>query len=160
MHDDATALEIRPTDPADAAARALIAESDAYLATLYPAESNHLESVAALARPGVRFLGAWRGGRLVGCGAVKRLAGAAPYGEIKRVYVPPVERGRGLATALMHALEQHLLASGIGLARLETGIRQPQALALYRRLGYVERGPFGDYAPDPLSVFLEKRLQP
>ena len=44
------------------------------------------------------------------------------------------------------------------VARLETGIHQPEALGLYRRLGYVERGPFGSYALDPLSVFFEKRL--
>jgi putative acetyltransferase len=40
---------------------------------------------------------------------------------------------------------------------LETGIRQPEALGLYERLGFVRRGPFGDYAEDPLSVFMEKR---
>jgi putative acetyltransferase len=39
---------------------------------------------------------------------------------------------------------------------LETGVRQPEALALYRRHGYTERGPFGPYQPDPLSTFFEK----
>ena len=42
--------------------------------------------------------------------------------------------------------------------RLETGIYQPEALGLYRSAGYVEREAFGDYVPDPLSVFMEKRL--
>jgi putative acetyltransferase len=51
-----------------------------------------------------------------------------------------------------------LRSSGIALARLETGIRQPEALGLYRRLGYVERAPFGAYVEDPLSLFMEKRL--
>jgi putative acetyltransferase len=44
------------------------------------------------------------------------------------------------------------------LLRLETGVRQPEALGLYRKLGYRERGPFGAYKPDPLSVFMEKRV--
>ena len=42
------------------------------------------------------------------------------------------------------------------LLRLETGVLQPEALGLYRKLGYRERGPFGAYAADPLSVFMEK----
>ena len=80
------------------------------------------------------------------------------HGEIKRVYVRGSARGRGFAGQLMARVEAELTARGIGLARLETGIHQPEALALYRRLGYVERGPFGGYAPDPLSAFFEKTL--
>jgi putative acetyltransferase len=41
---------------------------------------------------------------------------------------------------------------------VQTGISQPDAIALYRKFGYVERGPFGAYQPDPLSLFMEKRL--
>jgi putative acetyltransferase len=41
---------------------------------------------------------------------------------------------------------------------LETGIYQPEALGLYERAGYVRRDPFGDYAPDPMSVFMQKTL--
>lgn len=56
-------------------------------------------------------------------------------------------------------LEQHLIEKGIRVARLETGIYQPEALALYRKTGYRERSSFGDYPKqDPLSVFMEKRL--
>lgn len=60
----------------------------------------------------------------------------------------------------MGAIENHLIDQGICRIRLEAGIYQPEALGLYRRLGYVERGPYGDYAPDPLSVFMEKQLRP
>jgi putative acetyltransferase len=42
--------------------------------------------------------------------------------------------------------------------QLETGTKQPEAIALYRKFGYAERGPFGAYKPDPLSLFMEKRL--
>ena len=80
------------------------------------------------------------------------------YGEIKRVFLLPEFRGHGLSKTLMIALESHLVDQGIRFSRLETGIHQPEALGLYRRLGYIERDVYGDYQPDPLSVFMEKDL--
>ena len=58
----------------------------------------------------------------------------------------------------MSAIEAHAVESGMSVVRLETGIYQPEAIGLYERMGYTRRGPFGDYAEDPLSVFMEKRL--
>ncbi len=58
----------------------------------------------------------------------------------------------------MAALEREAAKLGVTLMQLETGIKQPEAIALYRKLGYAERGPFGTYQPDPLSLFMEKRL--
>ncbi len=155
----AAAPVIAPLDPQTPQALHLLACSDAYLGALYPAESNHLESADSLARPNVHFVGVWLDGRLAGCGAVKVLQDDTTYGEIKRVFVLPEHRGRGLSHALMDALEAHLTAQGILLARLETGIHQPEALALYRARGYRTRLPFGQYQPDPLSVFMEKALR-
>ena len=60
----------------------------------------------------------------------------------------------------MHDLEGELEVRGVTLFRLETGIKQPEALGLYRKLGYRERGPFGAYVADPLSVFMEKCVGP
>jgi putative acetyltransferase len=151
-------MNIAPLNPDTPAARALIDRLDAYQIALYPAESNHLDDIAALQMPNVLFLGAYIDAELVGCGAVKRLDDDGIYGEIKRVFVLDAYRGRGVSKRLMHELEAHLLAAGIHTARLETGIRQPEAIALYRRLGYRERGPYGAYAADPLSLFMEKRL--
>lgn len=151
-------MRIEPTDPESDGALALIAMSDTYMTALYPAESNHLESPKALKAPNVLFLGCFLGDELVGCGAVKILAGDGEYGELKRVFVLESHRGKGYSKAIMEKLEGHLKTRGIALARLETGIRQPEALGLYRRLGYVERKPFGAYAEDPLSLFMEKRL--
>lgn len=151
---------LAPLDPADPAAQALIAQSEALMSALYPSESNHFEPAAGLRPPGGAFFGAWWGEQLVGCGGVKlhAPAGAPAYGEIKRLFVLDSARGRGLARGLMARLEAELLQRGVRLARLETGILQPEALGLYRRLGYAQRPPFGDYALDPLSVFFEKRL--
>ena len=155
------AVEIRPLAPSDPRARRLVGTLDRLQLSLYPAESNHLDPVETLERDGVTFLAAFVDGEVVGCGAVKRVSPSRTsprYGEIKRMYVDPGARGRGVGGALMDALESSLLAHGIDIARLETGIRQPEALALYERRGYVRIPPFGAYREDPLSVFLEKRL--
>lgn len=155
-----TSTRIAPLDPTHPQAQALMAQSEALMSTLYPSESNHFEPPAGLQPPGGSFFGAWADERLLGCGGVKFVvpADGPAYGEIKRLFVLESERGRGLARQLMAALEAELSGRGLALARLETGIRQPEALGLYRRLGYVERGPFGAYAPDPLSAFFEKAL--
>lgn len=135
---------------------ALIDALDAFQKPLYPAESHHGIDIAALTSPDVIF-GVARddSGRARGCGAVVLAQG---YGEIKRMYVPPESRGRGLGAALLQFLEEQARARHCSLLRLETGIRQPDALRLYAKAGYVERGPFGQYVPDPNSVFMEKRL--
>jgi len=129
------------------------------MAALYPSESNHMESVRALALSNVLFLGGYVEGELVACGAVKSLTDDGTYGEIKRVFVLGPHRGKGLSKAIMQRLEEHLKANGIRIARLETGIKQPEALGLYKKLAYIERAPFGTYSSDPLSVFMEKRLE-
>ena len=151
-----TAIRIADCDPGHPDAAALIACSDAYMSALYPAESNHFDGIDTLRLPNVRFVAAWEGERLLGCGAVKRLDGPPAYGEIKRVFVTEDCRGRGISKQIMAVLEQTLRDAGVPLARLETGIHQPEAIGLYRALGYVERPPFGSYQPDPLSLFMEK----
>ena len=140
------AVEVRPLAPADPRARRLIGALDRLQLSLYPAESNHLDPIETLEGDNVTFLAAFVAGEVVGCGAVKRM------------YVKPGVRGHGVGRALVHALESDLLAHGFDVARLETGTRQPEALALYERCGYVRIPPYGDYPDDPLSVFFEKRL--
>jgi putative acetyltransferase len=134
----------------------LIRQSDALMQSLYPAESNHLVDIDQLAQPHVHFFVARENGRALGCGAF--VLGEAGQAEMKRVFVDPAARGRGVARAVLEALEREAAKLGVALMQLETGIRQPEAIALYRRSGYVERGPFGDYRPGPLSIFMEKRL--
>ena len=149
-------ISVKPVSPSDRQAKALIEALDAYQLALYPPESNHLEAVEELERSGVHFLGAYAQDRLCGCGAAKLHTGG--YGELKRIYVSPSARGLGIGKALMAALEQKLADDGVALVRLETGIYQPEALALYENLGYRRIGPFGSYTDDPLSVFMEKSL--
>jgi putative acetyltransferase len=136
--------------------RALLATSDAYMAELYPAESNHLLDVASLQQSNVQFLVARLDGAAVGCGAVVKSSGN--WAELKRMFVSPAARGQKLGRQLLQQLEALACASGASLLRLETGIKQPEALALYRRAGFVEIEPFASYLPDPLSLFMEKEL--
>ena len=135
---------------------ALIRQSDALMQSLYPAESNHLVDVDALAQPQVHFFVAREDGCALGCGAF--VTGEGGRAEMKRVFVDPAARGKGIARLIMETLEREAAKLGIDLMQLETGIKQPEAIALYRRFGYVEREPFGSYRPDPLSLFMEKRL--
>jgi putative acetyltransferase len=135
---------------------ALIDALDAYQKPLYPAESHHGIDMAALTAPGVLFAVARdQAGRVSGCAALVLMS---EYGELKRMYVPPESRGRGLGGALLAFLERQALANQRVVLRLETGIRQPEALRLYARAGFRERAAFGDYRPDPNSVFMEKSL--
>lgn len=135
---------------------ALIAELDAYQDTLYPPESRHALDLAALTQANVLFAVARdAAGRAVGCGAVVL---NPAFGELKRMFVSPAARGQGLAKRLLARLEEEAIARGCHLLKLETGPFQPEALGLYAQCGYERRGPFGGYADDPLSVFMQKRI--
>lgn len=134
----------------------LLAALDAYHVERYPAESNHLLDVETLTGPDIRFFVARLGAEAVACGALRICPQG--YGEVKRMYVSPPARGRQLGRRMLTCLEAQARAEGLSLLRLETGIHQPEALGLYRSAGFVERGPFGAYGPDPLSVFMEKQL--
>jgi len=155
-------LAIRPTPPEHPQVQALIAELDAYLSTIYPPEENYLLDLSGLQQPGVTFLGAWMGDTLVGCGAVRAMPGepateGRPYGEIKRMFVSPAQRGARIGARLLEQLEAVLRAQGIDRALMETGEELVQAARMYRAAGYVERKEFGEYPDNGSSLFLEKR---
>ena len=175
---DAVSISLAPILGAEA--DHLLALSDEYMASLYPAESNHLVSSESLRTGDAVFLGAFMPsimssspeiaeqsvktgglpsggevGECIGCVAA-RFYREAGYAEIKRLYVQEAHRGLGLSRTLMSAIEAEILAEGIDCARLEMGIYQPEADALYRSIGYRKIPPFGDYLVDPLSQFLEK----
>jgi putative acetyltransferase len=149
-------MKISPESPDQPDVIALIAELDAYQDALYPPESRHALDLAALERDDVRFFVARdEAGHAVGCCAVVL---HAAHGEIKRMYVSPACRGRGIARGLLQAVEAASAQAGRARLVLETGPLQPEALGLYTALGYERRGPFGGYADDPLSVFMQKTL--
>jgi GNAT superfamily N-acetyltransferase len=80
--------------------------------------------------------------------------------EIKRMYVASAHRGRGLARAVLAHLETTAAAAGAEAMILETGVRQPEAMALYQSSGYVRIPAFGHYAAYPTVRCYGKRLVP
>ena len=132
----------------------LIDDLDAYQKPLYPPESHYGIDIAALSAAHVLFAVARDAAdTAIGCGAVVMNPG---YGELKRMYVRPLNRGQGVAAEVLGFLEAEATARGCAMFRLETGVSQPEALAFYARAGYARRERFGDYPDDPLSVFMQK----
>ena len=134
----------------------LIEYSDAYSASRYPEECRYPVDVTFLARPEVRFYVARCDGVAVGCGAA--VLGADHTAELKRIIVRPDARGKGAGFNLLNAIEAAVAHERIRTVLLETGPQSQEALGLYRRCGYRERGPYGSYQTSPHSVFMEKRL--
>ena len=154
---------IRPERPDHPQVVAMLAELDAYLATLYEPEANHSLDVQALLASDVDFVVADSGVRLVGCGATRRMPGepdtaGLAYGEIKRMFVHPSARGQRTGQRILQALEERLKADGLNLALLETGRDQHEAVRLYERCGYALRAAFGGYPDNGLSLFYQKQL--
>ena len=143
-------------------ARALFVGSDAHVAALYPAESNHLVSAKELSTAPNLLIGAFTEdspSAPIGCVGLL-VAGQEPgTAEIKRLFVESASRGVGVAQALMDHLEAEAAERGLLELRLETGIYQEESLGLYLRRGYVTIPPFGHYTEDPMSVFMAKQLR-
>ncbi len=123
-----------------------------------PAGSVHAHDVARLREPDVTFWSAWDGDELLGCAALKELD--ARTGEIKSMRTSQAHRRRGVATALLEHVLVEAARRGYRLVHLETGASDgfAAARALYARHGFEPRGPFGDYADDPHSVFMTRRV--
>jgi len=95
-------------------------------------------------------------GRPQGCGALRLLEPGAA--EIKRMFVTPDARGSGVATAILHALEDHARALAITTLKLETGWGQPDAIRFYEREGYQRIDNFGPYVGAEISRCYARRL--
>lgn len=150
----ATAITAERPDSADAIV--LIEELDACLQPLYRQESRHGYSVEKLIRLNVAFFVLRTDGNLAGCGGVQFFG--TEYAELKRMYVRPQYRGHGFGKLLLNHLAEYARARTIDILRLETGIYQTEAIALYERMGFVRIPPFGEYVEDPMSLYYEKRI--
>ena len=133
----------------------LIKELDAYQSKLYPPDSCHLDSIETLQNENAYFYGVIENEEIVAIGSVKIFQN---YGELKRIYVPPTQRRKGLAKKIIDKLEALLISKNIFLSRLETGPYSIDAIELYKKLGYSICEKFGSYKDDLLSTFMEKKL--
>jgi GNAT superfamily N-acetyltransferase len=142
-------------DPVGPVARRLIDQLCTELSARYgtppspfsPSEAAGLRTV---------FLVARLDRELVGCGAIRRIDDDTA--EVKRMYVAPAGRRRGIARRILSELERRAREFGYRKVWLETGIGQPEAMALYEACGYRRMAAYGPYVGNPTSVCFEKLL--
>jgi len=153
------ALEVRAEPSDGSTASTLIEGFEAAIGARYPGWSRDVgpsATPADFAPPGGRFLVAYEDGRPLGCGGLKRLDEETV--EIKRLYVAPDGRRRGVARAVLAALEDAARELGYRRVRLDTGDRLPEAVALFGSSGYT---PIDDYNANPYAAhWFEKTLDP
>jgi GNAT superfamily N-acetyltransferase len=137
-------------------AQALIAELDADLNRRYPGSPTNGVEVAEFVAGGGYFatLRPAPGGPAVGCGAFRPVAEGCV--EIKRMFVRPDFRGKGFSRLILRHLEAVARERGYRGFVLETGIRQPEAIGLYKSEGYFRIPNYGHYANEPESVCFAK----
>ena len=143
---------IEERTPADEALSKLIGAAFQELVDRYGPEGR------SQVHPAASFLVAAVDGLAVGCGAVQPAGPGLGLGEVKRMYVLPAHRGRGIARSLLTALEGLAGDLGYDTLRLTTGVRQPEAIALYESSGYVRTEPYGKYVNEPLTRCYAKAL--
>ena len=151
-------VNIRPVSPQSADARRLLAD---YLDDLEHrldgwTKAGYVDAPPEeLMPPAGALLLAYDGGEAVACGAVHVIAPGVA--EVKRMFVAPRARGRGMGRALLDALERAAVTLGCDVARLDSTEPLAEAMALYRSAGYVE---IGDYNRNPnATTWLERRLR-
>ncbi|MDP5183173.1 GNAT family N-acetyltransferase [Blastococcus sp. BMG 814] len=150
------AVRLRPLPYEDPLAQVLVEQVQQEYVARYGGRDEAVVDPGEFRPPAGLFLVAEVDGVPAGCGAWR----AYPPGgvEIKRVYVAPGFRRRGLAQVLMAELEETAARAGHRSVVLNTGQRQPEAVALYRELGYAPVPGYGVYACSPEAVFLGKEL--
>lgn len=149
-------LVIEVDDLTRPAVHALLAEHLSDMRAGSPPESVHALDIDQLRDPAVTMVTAWWGTLLLGCGALKDLG--AGHGELKSMRTTVAARGRGIGSSVLTHLIELAGARGMRRLSLETGVEDQFAAArrLYARHGFAECPPFGDYRPDPLSVFMTR----
>lgn len=148
-------ITVEPANPKEAQAAALLGQSHALMEAMFPAESNHYLDLDALCADHIRFFTARDGADVIGTGALAIMDG---YGEVKSMFTSEAGRGKGVAAAVLRMIEDTARDEGLPLLRLETGPGLDAAHRLYERHGFALRGPFGEYAESPYSLFMEKAL--
>lgn len=148
-------ITLKRTHSGDADFQALVVELDRYLAHIdgdehaFYAQFNKTDAIK-------HVVVAYSEGRPVGCGAIKAYADAAM--EIKRMYVDPSQRGKGIASLVLNELETWAVSLLCNKCVLETGRDQPDAVALYKKNGYQLIPNYGQYQHVEKSVCFEKTI--
>ena len=152
MNDIRLVAEALDADAGAALVRALL---DELMARYGVPDPDHPAAAELRAPDGVFFV-AYRGERPVGCGGLRRHD--EHVGEVKRMYVEPDERRHGVGRAILRAVEAEAWRIGYRELVLETGVLQPEAIALYESEGYVAVEPWGVYRESVTSRCFAKAL--
>ncbi|MFG3228375.1 GNAT family N-acetyltransferase [Kitasatospora sp. NPDC048194] len=136
-----------------------LAEHVREMRSITPPESTHALDLDGLRRPEVTFWSVLDGPELVGCGALKQLGGG--HAELKSMRTSARRKRSGVASLLLAHIIAQARARGCTRLSLETGSAEffRPARELYRKFGFEECGPFGEYRPDPHSTFMTRRLE-
>ena len=152
-------LSLAGEDPDSPDAALLIRELSKELGDRYEDDGAGAFDAADAKVPRSCFVVARLDGRPVGCGALRPFSPQEPHAaEVKRMYVRPEARGRHIAKEILAHLEKAARGFGYAVVRLETGLRQPEAINLYVKAGYTRIPRYGRYANQPLSACFEKKL--
>lgn len=151
-------MQIKVDDLTGPQIHALLEEHLSDMHALGPPESVHALDIDKLRRPDITFWSVWSGEQLLGCGALRELSPS--HGEVKSMRTAAAHRGQGVGRAVLERIIEEAQARSYERLSLETGAMtafQP-AHKLYQAYGFTFCAPFGDYAEDPNSVFMTKRL--
>ena len=151
-------MRICVDDPGREQVASLLREHLADMALYSPPESIHALDIEALRSPRITFWSACEGSELLGCGALAQLQPG--HGEIKSMRTAAAHRRAGVAAAILGHLMAVAQERGYSRLSLETGSMAAfaPARALYSRFGFELCEPFADYALDPHSVFMTRKL--
>lgn len=152
----AATIDIRPATIAAALASRIFDELDADLQTRYPASWIPPTDAGQYEGAGGCVVLASAGSDVIGCGAFRLFDSDTV--EIKRMFVRRGSRGRGIARRILETLELEARGRGYTTVVLETGTRQPEAIALYITCGYEPIERYGAYAQYARSVCFRKQL--
>ncbi len=155
LSDDSSKLRLEAVDPVGETARRLIGALCAEMSDRYGVPPSPF-SPSEATLPRTVFLVIYEGDLALGCGALRPLD--RQTAEIKRMYVVPAGRRRGIARRILGALECQAREYGYRVLRLETGVRQPEAQRLYEAMGFRRIPAFGPYVGNPTSVCYERIL--
>lgn len=151
-------LSLRAVGYTDPVAQQLIEAVQQEYVVRYGGRDAAVVETAEFAPPSGLFLVAEVHGEPAGCGGWRRHEETSGTAELKRMYVVPSFRRRGVAARLLAELERTAAAAGSRELVLNTGDKQPEALALYAAAGYAPTRGYGSYADVPGAVFLVKDL--
>jgi putative acetyltransferase len=152
---DSSALTVTTDDPNGEVATRLIHDLCSELSVRYGTPPSPFSPDEVLA-PGTALVVARLGGQPIGCGALRRIDETTA--EVKRMYVAPDGRRRGIARRILHVLEELAAGFDYRTIRLQTGLEQPEAISLYEFSGYHRTAAYGYHIGDPLSLCFEKTI--